>query len=102
MAVAKSRDPHARLKLRATGCESRLRGRIEPASTGFVDVAEGFSPTASDVATATAEASGYVFTKPAFAGFARPRRRASPRVARGFSHRATFTTWIGLLYYVMR
>ena len=53
MAVAKSRDPHARrLKLRATGCESRLRGLIEPASAGFVDVAEGFSPTASDVATA--------------------------------------------------
>ena len=53
MAVAKSRDPHARrLKLRATDCESRLRGLIEPASAGFVDVAEGFSPTASDFATA--------------------------------------------------
>ena len=53
MAVAKSRDPHARrLKPRATGCESRLRGLIEPASAGFVDVAEGFSPTASDFATA--------------------------------------------------
>ena len=43
---------HARrLKPQATGCEARLCGLIEPASAGFVDIAEGFSPTPSDFAT---------------------------------------------------
>ena len=67
MAVATSRDPHARrLKPQATGCESRLRGLIEPASAGFVDVAEGFSPTASDFATAAPVGFSTVARNPPF------------------------------------
>jgi len=42
-------QPYREAKASGYGYEARLRGLIEPASAGFVNVAEGFSPTANDV-----------------------------------------------------